>query len=34
MQAFLDGLDAAITPVPQTRRCLAALGPKTLELSA
>jgi probable F420-dependent oxidoreductase len=34
MRAFLDGLDAAITPVPRTRRCLAALGPKMLELSA
>lgn len=34
MGAFLDGLDAATTPVPATRRCLAALGPKMLELSA
>ncbi len=34
MQAFLDGLDSATTPVPQMRRCLAALGPKMLELSA
>jgi probable F420-dependent oxidoreductase len=34
MRAFLDGLDAADTPVPPTRRCLAALGPKMLELSA
>jgi probable F420-dependent oxidoreductase len=34
MQAFLDGLDTAATPVPRTRRCLAALGPKMLELSA
>lgn len=34
MQAFLDGLDAATVPVPRTRRCLAALGPKMLELSA
>jgi probable F420-dependent oxidoreductase len=34
MQAFLDGLDAAATPVPRARRCLAALGPKMLELSA
>jgi probable F420-dependent oxidoreductase len=33
MQAFLDELDAAQTPVPRTRRCLAALGPKMLELS-
>jgi probable F420-dependent oxidoreductase len=34
MQAFLDGLDAATAPVPRSRRCLAALGPKMLELSA
>ena len=34
MQSFLDGLDAATAPVPRTRRCLAALGPKMLELSA
>ena len=34
MQAFLDGLDAAAAPVPRRRRCLAALGPKMLELSA
>jgi probable F420-dependent oxidoreductase len=34
MQSFLDGLDAAATPVPRNRRCLAALGPKMLELSA
>src|SRR5690242_5677195 len=34
MQAFLDGLDAAATPVPRSRRCLAALGPKMLALSA
>ncbi|MGH2886536.1 MAG: TIGR03620 family F420-dependent LLM class oxidoreductase, partial [Solirubrobacteraceae bacterium] len=34
MQAFLDGLDTATDPVPRTRRCLAALGPKMLELSA
>jgi probable F420-dependent oxidoreductase len=33
MHAFLDGLDAATMPVPQTRRCLAALGPKMVELS-
>ena len=30
----LDGLDAAPSPVPQTRRCLAALGPKMLALSS
>lgn len=34
MQAFLDRLDAAPTPVARNRRCLAALGPKMLELSA
>ena len=34
MQAFLDGLDATATPVPPARRCLAALGPRMLELSA
>jgi probable F420-dependent oxidoreductase len=34
MQAFLDGLDTATDPVPRARRCLAALGPKMLELSA
>jgi probable F420-dependent oxidoreductase len=34
MQSFLDGLDAATTPVPRSRRCLAALGPKMLKLSA
>ncbi len=33
MRAFLDGLDAAETAVPRERRCLAALGPKMLELS-
>jgi probable F420-dependent oxidoreductase len=33
-RAFLDGLDGAITPVPRERRCLAALAPKMLELSA
>jgi probable F420-dependent oxidoreductase len=34
MRDFLDGLDAAATPVPREGRCLAALGPKMLELSA
>jgi probable F420-dependent oxidoreductase len=34
MRAFLDGLDAAQPPVPPDGRCLAALGPKMLELSA
>jgi len=32
MRAFLDGLDGADTPLPRDRRCLAALGPKMLEL--
>lgn len=31
---FLDGLDAAEPPLPADRRCLAALGPKMLDLSA
>jgi probable F420-dependent oxidoreductase len=31
---FLDGVDAASTPIPAERRCLAALGPKMLALSA
>jgi probable F420-dependent oxidoreductase len=34
MRDFLDGLDAADQPVPTSARCLAALGPKMLELSA
>jgi probable F420-dependent oxidoreductase len=34
MRAFLDGLDAAPAPLPRERRCLAALGPKMLDLSA
>ena len=33
MQAFLDDLDTVAAPVPRTRRCLAALGPKMLGLS-
>ena len=33
MTEFLDGLDAAETPLAQDDRCLAALGPKMLELS-
>jgi probable F420-dependent oxidoreductase len=32
MRAFLDGLDAAAQPLPRERRCLAALGPRMLEL--
>jgi probable F420-dependent oxidoreductase len=34
MRDFLDGLDAASKPVPVEERCLAALGPKMLDLSA
>jgi probable F420-dependent oxidoreductase len=34
MRAFLDGLDGAETPLPPERRCIAALAPKMLELSA
>jgi probable F420-dependent oxidoreductase len=34
MRAFLDGLDDADPTLPRERRCLAALGPKMLELSA
>jgi probable F420-dependent oxidoreductase len=34
MRDFLHGLDAAGDPVPGDRRCLAALGPKMLDLSA
>ncbi len=34
MRAFLDGLDAAEPPLPRDRRCLAALAPKMLALSA
>jgi probable F420-dependent oxidoreductase len=30
---FLDGLDAAVPPLPSDRRVLAALGPKMLELA-
>jgi probable F420-dependent oxidoreductase len=33
MTAFLDGLDAAPVPVPPDGRCLAALGPRMLDLS-
>jgi probable F420-dependent oxidoreductase len=31
-RAFLDGIDAASTPIPPDRRALAALGPKMLDL--
>jgi probable F420-dependent oxidoreductase len=34
MRAFLDGLDASPTPPPVDKRCLAALGPKMLDLAA
>ena len=34
MRAFLDGLDASPAPPPADERCLAALGPKMLELAA
>jgi probable F420-dependent oxidoreductase len=33
MTAFLDGLDQAPTPMPVQQRCLAALGPKMLDLA-
>ena len=32
--SFLDGLDAAEPPLPKGERCIAALGPKMLELAA
>ena len=34
LRAFLDGLDAAPSPLPADRRVLAALAPRTLDLSA
>lgn len=34
MRTFFDGLDSAPAPVPREERCMAALGPKMLELSA
>ncbi|MEU6387978.1 LLM class F420-dependent oxidoreductase [Streptomyces sp. NPDC046939] len=34
MVEYLDALDAAVPPVPATRRVLAALGPKMLRLAA
>jgi probable F420-dependent oxidoreductase len=34
MREFLDGVDGAETPIPVDRRCLAALGPKMLDLAA
>jgi probable F420-dependent oxidoreductase len=33
MRAFLDGLDSSAAPPPVAERCLAALGPKMLDLS-
>jgi probable F420-dependent oxidoreductase len=33
MREFLDGLDAAEPPVPREERCIAALGPKMLDLA-
>jgi probable F420-dependent oxidoreductase len=33
MREFLDGLDAASPPVPRGERCIAALGPKMLDLA-
>jgi probable F420-dependent oxidoreductase len=33
MRGFLDGLDASPTPPPVDERCLAALGPKMLDLA-
>jgi len=33
MRAFLDGLDAAPAPPPIDERCLAALGPKMVDLA-
>src|SRR5438270_7875163 len=33
MRAFLDGLDASPTPPPVQQHCLAALGPKMLDLA-
>jgi probable F420-dependent oxidoreductase len=34
MRSFLDGLDQAPAPLPADNRCVAALGPKMLELAA
>lgn len=34
MRKFFDGLDQAAEPVPRDERCMAALGPKMLTLSA
>ena len=32
MREFFDGLDGGPTPIPRAQRCMAALGPKMLEL--
>jgi probable F420-dependent oxidoreductase len=34
MRQFFDGLDSAAAPVPRDERCVAALGPKMLDLCA
>jgi probable F420-dependent oxidoreductase len=34
MRRFFDGLDGAATPVPRDERCVAALGPRMLDLCA
>jgi probable F420-dependent oxidoreductase len=34
MRQFFDGLDSAATPVPRDERCVAALGPRMLDLCA
>ena len=34
LEAFLDGIDAAPSPIPTDRRIIAALGPKMLAMSA
>jgi probable F420-dependent oxidoreductase len=34
MRRFFDGLDGAATPVPREERCVAALGPRMLDLCA
>jgi probable F420-dependent oxidoreductase len=34
MRSFLDGIAAAPTPIPKDAMCIAALGPKMLDLSA
>lgn len=34
LEAFLDGIDAAPSPIPRNRRIIAAIGPKMLAMSA